>query len=232
MTAFDPDRVKGLCFDIDGTLRDTDNYFVKRVSSWIRPLRIFLPDEKIPIISRRIVMGIETPGNALQSMADRLDLDAILVAIDNRLNRHLPKGKPDPIQVIPRTREMLVALQPHYQMAVVSARSEHHAMAFLDKFELGTFFSTIVTSQTCRYTKPHPDPVLYAARQMRLSPEACLMIGDTTPDIRAGKAARAQTVGVLCGFGEENELRRCGADLIVAETPDLVEILLAKPLVV
>ena len=41
------------------------------------------------------------------------------------------------------------------------------------------------------------------------------MIGDTTVDMRAGKAAGAQTVGVLCGFGEEPELRQLGADLIL-----------------
>lgn len=230
--AFDTSRIRGLCFDIDGTLRDTDNHLVEQVSAWIRPFRIFLPDKKIHLISRRIVMGIETPGNALQSLADRLDLDAILIAIDNRLNRHHQKGKPDSLQIIPRTREMLIALQPHYPLAVVSARSEQQTMAFLEKFELTQFFSTIVTSQSCRYTKPHPDPVIFAAQQMGLSPDACVMIGDTTLDIRAGKAANAQTVGVLCGFGEEAELRRSGADLIVAETADLVEILLAKPLVV
>lgn len=42
----------------------------------------------------------------------------------------------------------------------------------------------------------------------------------------------AQTVGVLCGFGEEYELRQSGADLILAETADLIEILFAKPLVI
>jgi phosphoglycolate phosphatase-like HAD superfamily hydrolase len=52
------------------------------------------------------------------------------------------------------------------------------------------------------------------------------MIGDTTVDIRAGKAAGAQTVGVLCGFGEEEELRRAGADLILPKTPHLADFLL------
>jgi phosphoglycolate phosphatase-like HAD superfamily hydrolase len=37
----------------------------------------------------------------------------------------------------------------------------------------------------------------------------------------AGKKAGAQTVGVLCGFGTENELRKAGADLIIENTPDL-----------
>jgi phosphoglycolate phosphatase-like HAD superfamily hydrolase len=44
-------------------------------------------------------------------------------------------------------------------------------------------------------------------------------------DIRSGKAAHAQTVGVLCGFGEEPELRRHGADLILASTAELGNIL-------
>ena len=52
------------------------------------------------------------------------------------------------------------------------------------------------------------------------------MVGDTTVDIRAGKAAGAQTVGVLCGFGQEPELRRAGADLILPDTAALAQVLL------
>jgi phosphoglycolate phosphatase len=52
------------------------------------------------------------------------------------------------------------------------------------------------------------------------------MIGDTTVDIRAGVAAGAQTVGVLCGFGEEPELRRNGANLVLGDTPQLADVLL------
>jgi phosphoglycolate phosphatase-like HAD superfamily hydrolase len=63
---------------------------------------------------------------------------------------------------------------------------------------------------------------------MGIRAEECLMIGDTTVDIRAAKAAGAQSVGVLCGFGEENELNGAGADLILASTAQLPEILLNK----
>ncbi len=44
-------------------------------------------------------------------------------------------------------------------------------------------------------------------------------------DIRAGMAAGAQTVGVLCGFGEREELERKGADLILETTPLLIDYL-------
>ena len=52
------------------------------------------------------------------------------------------------------------------------------------------------------------------------------MVGDTTVDIRAGRLAGAQTVGVLCGFGQEVELVRLGADLILPNTADLGRVLL------
>ena len=60
---------------------------------------------------------------------------------------------------------------------------------------------------------------------MGVSTSACLMIGDTPVDILTGKNAGAQTVGVLCGFGEEKELEQAGADLILNSTADLVNLL-------
>jgi N-acetyl-D-muramate 6-phosphate phosphatase len=52
-----------------------------------------------------------------------------------------------------------------------------------------------------------------------------LMVGDTTVDIHAGRSAGAQTAGVLCGFGEEKELRGAGADHILSTTADLRSLL-------
>ena len=63
------------------------------------------------------------------------------------------------------------------------------------------------------------------AENVGVKPENCLMIGDTTVDMRAGVAAGAQTVGVLSGFGEEEELRKTGADLILNSVADLPAVL-------
>jgi phosphoglycolate phosphatase len=62
---------------------------------------------------------------------------------------------------------------------------------------------------------------LWAAEKMGVPPENCLMIGDTTVDIRAGRAAGAQTIGVLSGFGYERELIKAGADDIIDSIADL-----------
>jgi phosphoglycolate phosphatase-like HAD superfamily hydrolase len=52
------------------------------------------------------------------------------------------------------------------------------------------------------------------------------MIGDTVMDIRAGKAAGCQTIGVLCGFGTQQELAAAGADMLLASTAEVANFLL------
>ena len=86
-------------------------------------------------------------------------------------------------------------------------------------------FVEVIGAQTTRRMKPHPEPLRFAAAAMQVAPEECLMIGDTTIDIRTGVAAGAQTVGVLCGFGLEDELRETGAQLILPTTSDLLAVL-------
>ena len=128
--------------------------------------------------------------------------------------------------MVPGVKEMLERLHGKYPMAVVSARDDKSTRAFLDQFELTGYFREIVTAITAEHTKPYPDPILYAAEKLGVTPESCLMIGDTTVDIRAGVAAGAQTVGVLCGFGERTELERRGANVILGNTSKLADILL------
>jgi HAD superfamily hydrolase (TIGR01549 family) len=128
--------------------------------------------------------------------------------------------------MVPGVKVMLQQLQGRYPMSVVSARDGRSTRAFLERFALIDYFEEIVTALTTEHTKPYPDPILYAAEKMGVPSENCLMIGDTTVDIRAGKAAGSQTVGVLCGFGERGELERHGADVILDTTSELAELLL------
>ncbi len=127
--------------------------------------------------------------------------------------------------LVPGVDAMLRQLAGRYPMAVVSARDEKSTCTFLDQFGLTGYFDPIVTAVTAAHTKPYPDPVLYAAQKMGVRPAECLMVGDTTVDMRAGKAAGAQVVGVLCGFGEQAELARRGADMILQTTAELGDVL-------
>jgi len=215
-------KIQALCFDVDGTLSNTDDLYTQKISKFIPKFLFKQPDQT----ARRIVMWIEAPGNALMGLADTLHLDDEMVAVINWISRHRKHSSKE-FLLVPGVDEMLRQLHGRYPMAVVSARDEKGTMAFLKRFDLVQYFDAIVTGLSAKHTKPYPDPVLLAADELGVAPENCLMIGDTTVDIRAGKSAGAQTVGVLCGFGEEPELRKMGADEILGDTTELVGLLIA-----
>ncbi len=223
--AIDPTRIKAICFDVDGTLSDTDDLWVSSFVKRLHFMRHLFPKQDIKPFARWLVMELESPGNFLYETLDRLHLDDEVAWLYSKISKSRIGRKPKQFWLIPQVDGLLKFLQPTYPMAVVSARDAHGTQIFLDQFSLSPFFQTVVTSQTCVYTKPFPHPVLWAAEQMQVKPEECLMIGDTTVDIRAGKAAGAQTVGVLCGLGREKELRRAGADLILNSTHELIDYL-------
>jgi HAD superfamily hydrolase (TIGR01509 family) len=217
----DAARVHALCFDVDGTLNDTDDQLVDRLAHLIERFHRELEMQDAHLQARRLVMWAESPINALLAWSDRMGLDEPLGKLRDAFYTHM-RGKQQPrFMIIPGVKSALEQLASRYPMAIVSARDRYTTMAFLETYDLLPYFRCVATAHTCKHTKPFPDPILWAAEQMNVSPEACVMIGDTTVDILAGRAAGSQTVGVLCGFGEQQELIRAGADLILPSTADL-----------
>lgn len=235
-------RVRALVFDIDGTLADTDDHLVTQVAAVL---------DRVPLVSgrraaqlaRRLVMGAETPVNAAYGWLDDRGIDDHLVALRalvSRLRqqrRHLRQRSPAaadevPHDMVPDVTQMLSALAPHFPMSVVSTGHVARIEAFLVHHGVRAHVAAVVGADTTPRMKPHPDPLLFAAEAMGVAPEACLMIGDTTVDMQTARAAGAQAVGVLCGFGTRVELEREGAAAILDTTSDLLPLLLphADPL--
>jgi phosphoglycolate phosphatase-like HAD superfamily hydrolase len=223
--SLDISRIQGICFDVDGTLSDTDDLWVSRLEKTLSPARRIFPQHSPHAFSRWAVMGMETPGNLLYWMLDALQLDDDVGRMANKIAKRGRLRASGSFWIIHAVKETLLALHARYSLVVVSARDHSSTFAFLDYFGLTPLFRAVATSQTCEHTKPFPDPLIWAGEQIDIAPHNLLMVGDTWVDVRAGKAAGAQTVGVLCGFGREKSLRRAGADLIIPSTADLVDIL-------
>jgi N-acetyl-D-muramate 6-phosphate phosphatase len=85
----------------------------------------------------------------------------------------------------------------------------------------------VVCGDTTAHLKPHPDPMLLAARQLALAPGACTYLGDDLRDIQAGKAAGMRTVAVEWGYHHpDNEgPERWQADAVIARPADLIALL-------
>lgn len=217
----DISRIQAICFDVDGTLRDTDDQYVARVESILRPVRWLLPNQDSAAAARWLVMRMEGPVNGVFSLADRLGLDGPLY----RLVELSSPANGDPEQrrylLVPGVMKALDLLSARFPLAVVTARGTRSTQAFLESTNLRAHFACVTSALSSPRGKPMPDPIYWAAEQMKVKAENCLMVGDTSVDILAGKAAGAQTVAVLSGFGEMQELEELGADLVLPSIADL-----------
>ena len=129
-------------------------------------------------------------------------------------------------QTIEGIKPMIVELAKHYPLAVASAGDEKTVNTFLAHADIAQYFKCVATALTCPHTKPFADPLVWAALQMGVEVENCIMVGDTTVDIMAGKNAKTQTVAVLCGFGERKELEVLNPNAILLTTADLKPMLI------
>ena len=228
-------RIDALVFDIDGTLSDTDDHLVAQIAGAIDKLP-FLSGRQATSLARRIVMGAETPINAAYGAIDRYGLDDELAALKGLLQRALDQrhrserhpaeaADEDPHDMVPGVEDMLHQLAARFPMSAISTGDEDRIRAFLRHHGVLDHFSAVAGAQTTPRMKPYPDPLIHAAQAMGVPTERCLVIGDTTVDMETARAGGAQAVGVLCGFGTEDELVREGADEILATTSDLLGLL-------
>lgn len=223
---FDASRVRAILFDLDGTLADTDDEYIRRAARLMGPLRLLFPRRDPTAFLRWGVMTVESPMTALLVFPDWLGLDDNLVALSNWLEDLRPGRAASHFVLMAGALAMLQALSARYPLGLITARSERPTQRFIEQFGLSPFLSVVASAQSAPHTKPYPDPVIWAARELGVTPQSCLMVGDTTIDILTGLRAGAQTVGVLCGFGERAELERCGAHLILPTTADLTQLML------
>ena len=73
--------------------------------------------------------------------------------------------------------------------------------------------------------KPDPAPIRAALDPLGVRPSDAWVVGDGPQDIAAGKAAGAETVAVLGGFGVEAEIREAGPDHVIASLHGLAALL-------
>ena len=221
--ALDLARISGICLDVDGTISDTDNAWTNRLSQILHPLRFLFKGHNPASFARWLVMTGGSPANALYHWLDRMSLDDTIAGLYEKFSRRR-NSRASPFLLMDYAPDFLDFAASLYPVAIVSSRDDESTRQFIDQFGLRGYFKAVVTSQTCEHTKPYADPVLFAAQWMGVAPDRCVMVGDTTVDILAGKAAGAQTIGVLCGFGTRRELEKAGADLIVKDLMELKKV--------
>jgi N-acetyl-D-muramate 6-phosphate phosphatase len=161
--------------------------------------------------------------NNIITLLDILRLDNLILPLWYKKGRK--KRNTRQFRIIPGVVEMLALLSGKYRLAVVTKRGPKDAEKFITENGLQGVFELVVTRLSTRWLKPSPEPILFAASALNLPVDHCLMVGDTTLDIRSAVRAGAFSVGVLCGFGTRHELEKSGAAMVLPHIQQLVLVL-------
>ena len=80
-------RIQALCFDVDGTLNDTDDQFIEQAAPFFKALRFLLPMQDYQRAARPSVMWAEAPGNFLIGVPDKFGFDVELAKLSSWLSQ-------------------------------------------------------------------------------------------------------------------------------------------------
>ena len=109
---------------------------------------------------------------------------------------------------------------------VVTNKSERFTLPLTRQMPLFGTAKTIVSGDTTPHAKPHPAPLLEAARQLQVEPGRCVYVGDDERDIVAGRAAGMPTVAAAYGYlGALADTRGWNADATIVSPASLLNLL-------
>ncbi|MER1939601.1 HAD-IA family hydrolase [Castellaniella sp. FW104-16D08] len=104
---------------------------------------------------------------------------------------------------------------------IVTNKTEALTLPMVHHLGLESRCCVTVGGDTTAHTKPHPEPLLHAARQTGFLPQHCLYVGDDERDILAGKAAGMATVAAGYGYCSLDDPERWQADAVAHQPADL-----------
>lgn len=109
---------------------------------------------------------------------------------------------------------------------VVTNKSARFTIPLTKAMPLFNTAKTIISGDTTPHAKPHPAPLLEAARQLELAPGRCIYVGDDERDIVAGRAAGMSTVAAAYGYlGKTADTEGWKADATIAAPGALLNLL-------
>lgn len=109
---------------------------------------------------------------------------------------------------------------------VVTNKARRFTEPLTQSIRLFETASTIVSGDSTPHAKPHPAPVQEAVRQIGLTAEQCLYVGDDERDIVAGRAAGVRTVAARYGYlGPSADVSSWGAHAVVTSPLQVLQLL-------
>ncbi|MFC2008406.1 HAD family hydrolase [Chloroflexota bacterium] len=218
-------KIKGVIFDLDGTLIDTLEVYIKAFNRGIERFGLEpISREKLDTFLNQALaletILIEIFPATFQDNEARSQCLAEIVDAYLELQESDVSLRPGGMEVLSQLKETGV------KIGIVTGRTTSGETKWLELRRLGIdrFIDCMVTGADAP-RKPAPDGIIKCAQQLGLSPAECITVGDSQADIITGKAAGTITVAIAGGVATEEALRQEKPDYIISNLAQLPSLL-------
>lgn len=185
---------KGIIFDLDGVIVNTDIYHFEAWKYVANQYSIQLDDsfnQHLKGLSRRDSWNMIMKSRNLQ--LSEKDIESVLET-KNRLYRNYLKNL-NQINIIPGVNDLLFDLR-HKGFKLAIGSSSKNAKEILHYLNLKSSFDCIIDGNMVENLKPSPDIFIKAAKSLNLEPSQCIVFEDALSGVRAAKAGGFKVIAV------------------------------------
>lgn len=207
-----------IIFDLDGTLIDSKVDIADSVNFTLRELNL----KEIPheLIYTYVGNGVEPLIRKALETAGGNGIENALAIFRSYYWDHLldnTKLYPNVLNIMERLAEI--------KKAVVSNKSELFVKKILTGLDIDRYFEIALGGDSLQNKKPHPDTINFVMEKLGVNGSGTLVVGDSAVDIECGKRAGTYTCGISYGYRDRNELVTAGADWIIDDIMELVNLI-------
>ncbi|AXV66399.1 HAD family hydrolase [Pseudoalteromonas lipolytica] len=217
-------RYDAAFFDLDGTLVDSvyDLYIA---------MNLTLTDLAFPVVTQKLVEG--WVGNGIETLVKRglsgdmqisehLD-DALAQQAITLFYQHYDEVVGDYSALYQHVETGLAALAS-IPKVIITNKARRFTEKLLDKLALTHHFQFIVCGDDMT-KKPSAEPLQFACRQLNVSPEKAIMIGDSKSDVLAAKAANVDVIALGYGYNQGENLADFNPEYLCDNFLDIIPVL-------
>jgi 2-phosphoglycolate phosphatase len=213
---------KAVLFDLDGTLIDS----APDLAGAGNDMRVARGLAALPLAHFRPMVGAGARGMVGRALSVKPGEDGFEALRDEFLQRYEARMTQE-TQVFETMRPVLDALaSARLPWGIVTNKATRFSEPLVRALGLLDSAATLVCGDTTPHAKPHPAPLLEAARRIGIAADACIYVGDDHRDVLAGRAAGMGTIAAAWGYlGEGEHIEAWGADHVVSDPGELLKLL-------
>lgn len=211
--------IKGVVFDLDGTLADTIEDLTDAMNQGLTQLGC--PPRTVDECRQRVGSGLKNFVSQVLP-ADRQELDGKLLSL---MVNHYQGNCLNKTSVYPEIRKVLETLHGSgVLLAVLTNKNQLPAEMVIHGLFGNTLFSSIIGATDKRKVKPDPTTLLEIVREWGLGRNEVLYAGDSDIDILTAREAGLKCAACLWGYRSRQQLEDAGAELFIEYPLQLLDL--------